>query len=751
MSATVRFKPGDAESFVAAHFPDAKAHGRDRWQDCCPAHPDKSPSLSIGQGEKGITLYCHAGCTFDAICNELGVPKSAMFYPNTNGNGSTNGNSNGHAPASVKRTEYLYRDEHGNPHIRRTRVDYADGNKKVFQDRNEGGRWVSGLGDTRRVLYRLPELLSADPWELVFVVEGEKCADALSQHGLTVTTSGSSDSWRDEFADYFTGRSVVILPDNDAPGREYAQTVARSVARVASYVAVVELPDLPHKGDVYDFLEAGHTLAELRELAAGAPEWTPNVDEAAATPIPAPPVAAPGGPWPCTDMGNAERLIARHGHDIRYCHAWKRFVVWDGRRWKPDDTGEVTRRAKQTVRAIYAEAAAVVGDDDESKALRRALAGWAVRSENRSRLEAMIALAASEHGVSVTPDELDRDPWKLTCLNGTLDLRTGHLHPHNRADMITRLAPVEYDPAATCPTFDAFLARIFANRRTVIDFVRKATGYSMTGDTSERAMFILHGTGANGKSTLVETLAAGLGDYALTTPAETLMVKRDSSIPNDVARLRGARFVTAAESEEGRRLAESLVKRLTGGTDQVSARFLHAEFFDFKPVGKYWLSTNHKPSIRGTDDAIWSRIRLIPFDVTIPPAEQDKRLPAKLKDELPGVFAWMVAGCLAWLRDGLDAPAEVAAASAAYRAEQDVLAGWLAECCEQNADAWTSARAAFDSFKDYANDNRITQTEFGKRLREKEFAPKRQNNVRGWAGFELLDAEAGTRLLPGTR
>ena len=476
-------------------------------------------------------------------------------------------------------------------------------------------------------------------------------------------------------------------------------------------------------------------------------ERTPVAGQVPTPPaIPGLPAGAPAGPRPCTDLGNAERLIDRHGADLRYCKPWGKWLVWDGRRWKLDDTGDVARRAKQTVRTIYAEAAAIVGDDDSAKALRSTLASWAMKSENRSRIDNMIYLAAPK--LPITPDEMDQDPWLLTCENGTLDLRTGQIRPHNRDDLITRLAPVEYDPAATCPILDGVLARIFDNHRALIDFVKKAAGYSMTGDTSERCLFILHGTGANGKSTLVETIAAALGDYSLTTPAETLMMRRDGSVSNDVARLRGARFVSASESEQDRPLAESLVKRLTGGTDQVSARFLYGELFDFKPVGKFWLSTNHKPNIRGVDDAIWSRIRLIPFNVTIPLAEQDKKLAAKLKAELPGIFAWLVAGCLGWQREGLDAPAEVIEASAAYRAEQDKFSGWLDECCEMDPNAFTTARVAFESYRDYTNDTRTSQKAFGILLGKREgLTQGRQGNVRGWIGLKVLDADTQTRLL----
>lgn len=284
-------------------------------------------------------------------------------------------------------------------------------------------------------------------------------------------------------------------------------------------------------------------------------------------------------------------------------------------------------------------------------------------------------------------------------------------------------------------------------------FVQRAVGYSATGDTSEQCMFIHHGPGANGKSTFQETVAAALGDYAMRTPTETLLVKRAGGVPNDVARLKGARFVTASETEEGRRLAESLVKDLTG-QDTISARFMWAEWFDFKPTHALHLSTNHKPEIRGTDAAIWRRIRLIPWAVTIPPAEQDKKLAEKLRGELPGILAWIVRGCSAWLREGLQAPEEVRQATRAYRAEMDVLAAFLADCCVRDAEEEAFAGELWGAWKRWCEESGEqagTQKRFGGQLAERGFLNHRDSRTgrKVWSGLALRsnwESRAGLTL-----
>src|SRR5215207_8147129 len=253
-----------------------------------------------------------------------------------------------------------------------------------------------------------------------------------------------------------------------------------------------------------------------------------------------------------TDLGNAERLVARHGENVRYCYQWRRFLSWTGARWERDETGQVHRLAKETVRSIYRESSA---EEDEER--RKALAKHARASESETRIRAMVELAKSE--IPASPDQFDADPWLLNTSNGTIDLRTGEMREHRREDLITKIAPVEYHADAAAPTWEAFLERVLPGEK-LRQFVQRAVGYSATGNTSEQCIFIHHGPGANGKSTFQETVSAALGDDAMRTPTETLLVKRTGGVPNDVARLKGARFVTASETEEGRRLAESLVK-----------------------------------------------------------------------------------------------------------------------------------------------------------------------------------------------
>jgi putative DNA primase/helicase len=445
----------------------------------------------------------------------------------------------------------------------------------------------------------------------------------------------------------------------------------------------------------------------------------------------------PAGGYNLTDLGNARRLVHRHGRNLRYCWLWRKWLVWDGKRWVKDDTGEVYRLAKETVSSIYQEAAAAPNDE-----ARKELGKHATRSEAGARIKEMVDLARSD--VPVMPDELDASPGLLNTESGTIDLRTGELREHRREDLMTKIAPTKYRPDAAAPTWEAFLERVLPGE-DLRAFVQRAVGYSATGDTSEQCIFINHGGGANGKSTFQEAIAAALGDYAMRAPTEMLLAKRSDGVPNDVARLKGARFVSASETEEGRRLAESRIKDLTG-QDTITARFMKAEWFDFAPTHKLWLSTNHKPEIRGTDAAIWRRIRLVPWAVTIPPAEQDKKLPIALRHELAGILAWVVRGCLLWRREGLQAPDEVRKATGEYRAEMDVLAGFLVECCELDTGHWEYAKDLYECYKRWCDENGERpepQRKFGGRLGERGFQRDRGGS-RGagiWRGVRLTEGE----------
>lgn len=375
----------------------------------------------------------------------------------------------------------------------------------------------------------------------------------------------------------------------------------------------------------------------------------------------------------CTDLANGERLVRRHGDDLRYCYAWKAWLYWNGQWWMLDAPAEVCHVCKETARSIYDEAKNANDLDQQ-----RALAKWAGNSQSRRGQEAMEWAARSE--LDVKTDDFDRDLYLLNVENGTLDLRTGELREHRREDMITKLAPVIYDPNATCPRWLRFLDEVMDGDQEMVGYLQRMVGYALTGETTEHCMFILHGNGRNGKSTFVETLHHMLGDYARKAEMKAFLQKTQDTVNNDIAALRGARLASAVEIGKGRRLNEPLVKEVTGG-DRMTARFLHKEFFEFVPEFKLFLAVNDRPEIKGTDEGIWSRVRLVPFDVTFSPEERDKDLGKKLKAELPGILAWAVQGCLEWQRDGLKDPEKVSAATQEYREESDLLGGFIWANC----------------------------------------------------------------------
>jgi putative DNA primase/helicase len=437
-----------------------------------------------------------------------------------------------------------------------------------------------------------------------------------------------------------------------------------------------------------------------------------------------------------TDLGNSERFVDAHRDRVLWCPARKSFLCWDDRRYAWDERGEVVELAHLTARSIFHEAARTEDEDEQKK-----IAGFAAVSQNTARIRAM--LTEAKPYLAVGMDELDRDPWLVNCQNGTLDLRTGKLKDHDPADRITKIVPVEYDPEASCPRFLRFLKETLVDDE-VIKFVKRYSGYTLTGITRERLLAILYGFGKNGKTTLVELLHEVLGDYARNTDVETLLIKKYQGVGNDVAALKGARFVSTAEVEKGRRLAESKVKQLTG-RDTVTARFLFGENFDFKPEFKLWLSTNNKPVIQGTDDAIWDRLRLVPFTQRFEGSKADPKLPDKLRNELAGVFAWMVEGCLEWQEHGLEEPKTVADATNQYREEMDTLAAFFEDRCVIREGLLTPASRLYKQYQMWCEDageNAETQKMFGMRLSERGFASEKikrgqHKDRKGWRGIGL--------------
>jgi len=434
-----------------------------------------------------------------------------------------------------------------------------------------------------------------------------------------------------------------------------------------------------------------------------------------------------------TDAANAGRFVKLFQDMARFNANRRKWLIWDGKRWATDERGKVMEMAEQTSRGILQEAAAEQDGDQAAK-----LAKWGAASLDKPQLVNMLMLA--QHKLAIVMEELDRDSYLLNCQNGTLDLRTGELRGHRRTDLITRIVNADYNPAAKCPTWDAFLNRVMLENSEMVRFLQRCIGYSLTGTTKEQCLFICHGNGANGKSTFLETNKRLLGDdYAAGTPSESILSRHfDGGIPNDLARLKGARFVTINEIQQGRRMDEPKVKAMTGG-DTLTARFLHGEFFDFVPEFKLWIRANHKPEITGTDNAIWRRVRLIPFEVEIPPAEQDPDLLDKLRGEWDGIPRWAVEVCLLWQQDRLNPPETVTQATAGYREEMDTLQHFLDERTEL-ADGFLPFKtlyAVYTAWCDETGERPMKQKQLSQAMTERGYEPARagRDGSRGFRGI----------------
>lgn len=392
-----------------------------------------------------------------------------------------------------------------------------------------------------------------------------------------------------------------------------------------------------------------------------------------------------------TDIANGRRLADTHGQNIRFTEA-RGWLVWDGQRWVNDDSGiRVQALAKKTAANILTEAN---GADDKPTL------NHARRSQSRGSIEAMIYFVRSEPGIFMPIDAFDSDPWLLNVANGTLDLRAGTLQPHRREDYLTKLVPIAFAETADCPQWIEFLDRVTGQHEELRAYLRRLAGYLLTGVTTEQSFHFLYGEGANGKSVFCEIIALLLGEYAMIAQPQMIMARRHSGVPNDIARLKGMRAVLMNETSQDSRFDEARLKDLTG-TDSLTGRFLNREFFDFAPTHKLLLRGNHKPAIGGTDKGIWRRLHLVPFTVSIPEPEQDRRLLEKLRGELPGILRWALVGCLEWQRVGLDPPLLITQAVDEYRQESDTLGRFIEERCQPSPNAQIKSSALFTQYREY--------------------------------------------------
>lgn len=547
------------------------------------------------------------------------------------------------------------------------------------------------------------------------------------------------------------------LLDNGIPDPE---------AAILDYAA--QTPDKP--GDPYTAREAWRSLASAARYPRREPARSQNpvsffskraekLTQASQEATQGTPEQQPYQSYEFTEMGNRNRLLAAHGDDIRYNDAWG-FVAWDGKRWKRDGAELLVRgwidemiAEMKTTAAELSRQSAATADPSGSKALGHEaieLMKWAYRSQTDKMVKAVLSLTTYKVVAEVA--DFDNAPMLFNCANGTIDLRTGQLYAHRRADMLTQLSPISYDPDATAPRWGQFINEIMCGRAEMVAYLQRALGYSMSGATREQVWHLLIGEGENGKGRLIDAISLVMGDYAGKLNASSITLgahpRTGSEASPDMAALKGKRFVKITETAEGARIDAALIKELSG-EDPITARHLNREFFTFQPVLKLWIYSNHEPQTRDTGHAYWRRVRKVPFNFNVRehPDKKDPQLGDKLQAEASGILNWLVVGCLAWQQMGLDAPAFVTAATDAMRASQDMLRTFLVDRCKRDPEGVTPAKdlyLAYKSWADEAGERAVTQNVFGRMLRERGLNTYEAGGRVKYRGLFLIDASEVT-------
>ena len=600
----------------------------------------------------------------------------------------------------TKNKRYKLLDEHigSNGKIQKYAQEYGTGCHAHFSPLLPGG-WPDALADKKRQLY---------------IGEGEKKGDAGCKVGLATVVVGGvfnvtnkDGELIDELAALpLEGRDMNIVFDSDASTNIHVMNARNRLARLlmqqganAYWIALpspsgdkVGLDDYLRVYTKAKFLKLPRVLLTAEDVLADAHRHL-------------------------TDVGNANRFVEHIRDRWIYVPEQGAWFYWDSVHWCRDKTRRLFQEAKAAVVKMYKEAA-LEKDDDK----RKSIAGWAAKSENEQRLNAMISLSRSDPSIVVPQDRLDCDPYLFGVLSGVLDLRTGKLIPAAQEQYITQQAPVAYDKFAEAPQWTEFVRKVCSGNQSLAAYIRRAIGYTLTGLTGEQVLFFLYGNGQNGKSVLIETLSHILGDYSAAAPSSMLMKTHNETIPNDVARLRGRRMASLSELDVGDRFNEAKIKLYTG-SDEVPARFMHQEWFEFVPSAKMWIHGNHKPVIRGQDKGIWRRIVLLPFSHEVP---DDERVldfaKVHLYPEASGILNWALKGCLEWQKKGLAAPNVILAQTAMYRDESDVLGDFIGERCDVGRKYDASSPdlyRAYTRFCERRNERPMTGNMFGRLMGER--------------------------------
>lgn len=777
-----------------------QATGRDKWVAKCPAHADNEPSLSIARGEKGIVLNCFAGCSYDEIITAVGLSPHDLFYDDcarttarpaakTAAKPATDKSENASKPrptlSEIRRTwdlvtEYIYTDEHGQPLYKKQRYETRDNegkvNKTFLQCRYNSvqNNYLDGLGDTRRVLYRVADVLNNDT---VWIVEGEKDVDTLYslEAGYTATCSAESGtSFKADYLHSLKNKTIYILPDYDTAGYKRAELLARMTFTDAKMVYIVNprdiVPDtdIALKTDITDIVNMVGSARALAGLAVATDKavllTADNLDSVCHDLLvlaenldttgkyKAPDNAGDNLPELKTahdyavmfsEWGTAQ-LFAKHFRGkVLYCSTNNKFYVWNGKVWAVDTDITVIELVSYLSNHVLTK---MVGDIDPD--YRPKYFKWLSSLLVNKKAAQMLKYVKSAPGMACQLSDFDSDPKYINCQNGILNLETLELLPHNPKYMLSKIICADYNPAAKCGRWNDFIDEVMDGRKDAALFLQKAAGYSLTGSPQEDCFFILYGSKSrNGKSTFCTAISALLGDYAASTQPETVATKlyKDSNAPSgDLAALKGKRFVVMSELDKSMKLNAALVKSLSG-RDKISARYMYQELFTYTPQFVMFMNTNYLPRIDDLTLFKSGRVMPIPFDVHFERDKQDTGLSTLFatQEARSAILNWCIDGLIAYRLNGLktDIPACVRQLMTNYLHDSDIIGRYINDCFEFKQGSQATFNDAYGRYVDWCDDNGhkpLSTNKFSRELEYRDIERTRTKKARVYNNVRIL-------------